>query len=35
MGTFSVGIINSRKSEPRRDRTFDHLIKNQVLYQLS
>ena len=24
-----------KRNEPRRDRTFDHLIKSQVLYQLS
>ena len=32
-----VQFIDNRKlrSEPRRDRTFDHLIKSQVLYQLS
>ena len=28
-------IEKKLRSEPRRDRTFDHLIKSQVLYQLS
>ena len=27
--------LSEKRSEPRRDRTFDHLIKSQVLYQLS
>ena len=34
-GDFLDKHYNYKKSEPRRDRTFDHLIKSQVLYQLS
>jgi hypothetical protein len=28
-------VLKKKRNEPRRDRTFDHLIKSQVLYQLS
>jgi hypothetical protein len=33
--SIGLGIVREKKSAPRRIRTFDPLIKSQLLYQLS